>query len=230
MAPGGFFTNGTVIQLGTDDSDRYWQLNSYYQQFTFSNSSAKILFGSSSVNGTGNYQDIEIAGGYNGTDGAVYISAGGSPTSNRWKFDNNSDFNLPIGGNINNVGNLVSTSSFNLATGSIESTIGLIQAYTQSVKNEVVGIQAYTHSLKSVALVSSSQQILDYSLFALTASNNTFYGENRFENKVTHTNGYIVLTQVSQSLNFADDEAAAASGIPLGGLYRNGNFIAIRID
>jgi hypothetical protein len=38
-----------------------------------------------------------------------------------------------------------------------------------------------------------------------------------------------VLTQVSQSLNFADDTAAAAGGVPLGGLYRNGNFIAIRI-
>jgi hypothetical protein len=38
-----------------------------------------------------------------------------------------------------------------------------------------------------------------------------------------------VLTQVSQSLNYADDAAAAAGGVPLGGLYRNGNFIAIRI-
>ena len=43
------------------------------------------------------------------------------------------------------------------------------------------------------------------------------------------TNGYIILTQVSQSLNYADDTEAAAGGVPLGGLYRNGNFIAIRI-
>jgi len=41
---------------------------------------------------------------------------------------------------------------------------------------------------------------------------------------------YVVLTQVSQSLNFVDDAAAAAGGIPLGGLYRNGNFILIRIS
>jgi len=48
----------------------------------------------------------------------------------------------------------------------------------------------------------------------------------------THTieNGFVILQQVSQSLNFADDTAAAAGGVPLGGLYRNGNFIAIRID
>jgi len=38
------------------------------------------------------------------------------------------------------------------------------------------------------------------------------------------------LTQVSASLNFVDDTAAAAGGIPLGGLYRNGNFILIRIS
>ena len=35
--------------------------------------------------------------------------------------------------------------------------------------------------------------------------------------------------QVSQSLNFIDDAAAAVGGVPLGGLYRNGSAIAIRI-
>ena len=43
------------------------------------------------------------------------------------------------------------------------------------------------------------------------------------------TNGFVILTQVSQSLNYEDDTAAAAGGVPLGGLYRNGNFIAIRL-
>jgi hypothetical protein len=43
------------------------------------------------------------------------------------------------------------------------------------------------------------------------------------------TNGYVVLSQVSSSLNFNDDTAAAAGGVPLGGLYRNGNFIMIRL-
>jgi hypothetical protein len=47
----------------------------------------------------------------------------------------------------------------------------------------------------------------------------------------SHTiqNGYVILQQVSQSLNFVDDTAAAAGNVPLGGLYRNGNFIVIRI-
>jgi hypothetical protein len=41
--------------------------------------------------------------------------------------------------------------------------------------------------------------------------------------------GFTILTQVSQSLNFANDTAAAAGGVPLGGLYRNGNTIQIRL-
>lgn len=40
---------------------------------------------------------------------------------------------------------------------------------------------------------------------------------------------YVVLTEVSESLDFANDSLAAAGGVPLGGLYRNGNVIQIRI-
>jgi len=42
-------------------------------------------------------------------------------------------------------------------------------------------------------------------------------------------NGQMILLQVSASLDFANDAAAAAGGVPLGGLYRNGNTISIRI-
>ena len=41
---------------------------------------------------------------------------------------------------------------------------------------ELVPLMAYTASLKSVAIVSSSQQIQNYNLFAVTSSANTFYG------------------------------------------------------
>lgn len=80
-------------------------------------------------------------------------------------------------------------------------------------------------------LVSGSSQLTSSydTRYVLTDSNNTFSGETTFTNKITHTNGFIVLSEVSQSLNFVDDTAAAAGGVPLGGLYRNGNFIAIRI-
>ena len=44
------------------------------------------------------------------------------------------------------------------------------------------------------------------------------------------TASYAILASVSSSLNFVDDVAAAAGGVPLGGLYRNGNFILIRLS
>jgi hypothetical protein len=42
-------------------------------------------------------------------------------------------------------------------------------------------------------------------------------------------NGFVVLPQVSASLDFIDDTAAASGGVPLGGLYRSGSFIQIRL-
>ena len=52
---------------------------------------------------------------------------------------------------------------------------------------------------------------------------------------VTFEQGYVILTQVSESLNFeggagiTSDQQAAAAGVPLGGLYRSKNLILIRI-
>jgi hypothetical protein len=45
----------------------------------------------------------------------------------------------------------------------------------------------------------------------------------------TNINGFTVLPQISASLNFVNDTAAASGGVPLGGLYRSGSFIQIRL-
>jgi hypothetical protein len=55
-------------------------------------------------------------------------------------------------------------------------------------------------------------------------------GSAAFTGSFSQNNGFFVLTQVSQSLNFANDAAAATGGVPLGGLYRSGNFILIRLS
>jgi hypothetical protein len=47
--------------------------------------------------------------------------------------------------------------------------------------------------------------------------------------QVKQSAGAVILTKVSESLNFANDTAAGSGGVPLGGLYRNGNDIKIRI-
>lgn len=54
-------------------------------------------------------------------------------------------------------------------------------------------------------------------------------GSNNFKNTQTISNGFLILSQVSSSLNYANDVAAAAGGVPLGGIYRNGNIIQIRL-
>jgi hypothetical protein len=41
--------------------------------------------------------------------------------------------------------------------------------------------------------------------------------------------GYVTLPHVLHSLDFTDDTEASASGVPLGGVYRNGNFLMIRV-
>jgi hypothetical protein len=50
---------------------------------------------------------------------------------------------------------------------------------------------------------------------------------NNQNTRLTETTA--ILARVSSSLNFANDTAAAAGGVPLGGLYRNGNAIQIRL-
>jgi hypothetical protein len=55
-------------------------------------------------------------------------------------------------------------------------TTASLNIFTGSIQSEVSGIEAYTASLKGAAIVSSSQQITNYYKFAETASANTFYG------------------------------------------------------
>jgi hypothetical protein len=61
------------------------------------------------------------------------------------------------------------------------------------------------------------------------ASNLATTGSNNFKNSQTISNGYLILSYVSASLNFANDASASIGGVPLGGVYRNGNILQIRI-
>lgn len=42
-------------------------------------------------------------------------------------------------------------------------------------------------------------------------------------------NGYVILSQVSSSLNYANDTTAASGGVPLGGLYHTSGSVKIRL-
>ena len=73
-----------------------------------------------------------------------------------------------------------STSSINNLTGSL---------ITTSSNNVIAidGLNTYTSSLKGAAIVSSSQQIQNYNLFAQTSSANTFYGNQTITGSVSMT-------------------------------------------
>jgi hypothetical protein len=99
---------------------------------------------------------------------------------------------------------------------------------------DITALNQFTSSIQSqVDIISSS--------YATTGSN-TFVGNQIISGSVDVTgsldvnsdviieNGYVILTQVSQSLEFEDDTVAAIGNVPLGGLYRSGSFIKIRIS
>ena len=98
-------------------------------------------------------------------------------------------------------------------------------SYAVSASNALSSSYAISASnaLSSSYAISSS-----YSLSGSNAVTSSYAITASYLNPVT--TGYVVLTQVSASLNYVDDTAAAAGGVPLGGLYRNGNFIMIRIS
>lgn len=56
------------------------------------------------------------------------------------------------------------------------------------------------------------------------------YFNNDLKTEGTIATSTAILSSVSSSLNFADDAAAAIGGVPLGGLYRSGSLVMIRIN
>jgi hypothetical protein len=76
----------------------------------------------------------------------------------------------------------------------------LIGAVTQSLIDIAGGLQAYTASLKGQAIVSSSQQIQNYNLFAVTSSGNTFYGNQQITGSLSISAGEFNVTTGSGNM------------------------------
>ncbi len=64
--------------------------------------------------------------------------------------------------------------------------------------------------------------------FAFTAS--YLLGGGIPSSSYSESSSYVLLEDVATQGNYRNDALAAAAGIPIGGLYRNGNFIQIRIS
>jgi ABC-type uncharacterized transport system permease subunit len=107
-------------------------------------------------------------------------------------------------------------------------------SYIETAQTASYVLQAQSASYWSGSIINAATasyvetaQTASYVLNAVNAVSASYALTSSYLNPIE--NSYLVLSQVSQSLNFQDDTEAAAGGVPLGGLYRNGNFILIRI-
>jgi hypothetical protein len=109
---------------------------------------------------------------------------------------------------------------------------GVISVYDNNDGNSTVNLYG------STLLIGNTSA--NFILFGNASTTSNFFGTYNFRTGINVTgsllvtgsaniNGFAVYPQVSASLNFANDTAAAAGGVPLGGLYRNGNAIQIRL-
>jgi hypothetical protein len=100
---------------------------------------------------------------------------------------------LELSGSINISGSMTATTiivSAPGAAGMVSSSNQLVELNTAtgSLIGITNGLTAYTASLKAAAIISSSQQVQNYNLFAVTSSANTFYGTQTFVNTETTFN------------------------------------------
>ena len=100
---------------------------------------------------------------------------------------------LVLSGSIDISGSMTATTIIVSAPG----VAGMVSSSAQIT--ELAPLMAYTASLKGAAIVSSSQQIQNYNLFAQTSSANTFYGNQGISGSlnVTSATGTNVIPQLT---------------------------------
>lgn len=196
------------------------EVDNNFRSFIYSSSfSGQVisLFTSASTN---NIQSINIAsvGGVASDKQLIYRSGSVNIGSNDLQYDYKAD-KFRISANTEITGSLV-----------IKGTLQAEQIHTSFTSSSVVfqsGSTKFgntaddTHHFTGSILLSGSAQLKGQVDFVNQSIGGT---------AINVRNGFVVLQHVSQSLNYANDNAAALNGVPLGGLYRNGNFIQIRIS
>ena len=122
--------------------------------------------------------------------------------------------------------NSISSSGTLVITGSTD-VVGTLTATSMSAEGSGI-----TGIISSSYAVTASHSLTGVSASYATTSSHATSGTGSFAGSLAGTlngTGYITLTQVSESLNYASDSAAGVGGVPLGGLYRSGSYIKIRI-
>jgi len=153
-------------------------------------------------------------------DGTSWSTATGFSTTRR-SIGGNGTQNaaLIFGGNANSINSC--TEEYN---GSTWSTSGALQvgrccSAGAGLQSAALAIGGRTSAIAGMSCTEEYNQ----------STVSTFTTVKSFE--YDETNGIVILSQVADSSqDYEDDTAAAAGGVPVGGLYRNGNVVSIRIS
>jgi hypothetical protein len=202
----------------------------------FSDNTIKIgKYGSEAIKVSGSV--ASVSGSFTGSfSGSLFGTASQALTAS-YLLGGVSAQVFPYSGSAQITGSLGITGSLNVTLGITGSLFGTAsQALTASyvlgggsgVGFPYSGSAQITGSLGVTGSISASGSI-GSTLFSSNADSLLISGSLNLTGSFTQV-GYQILTAVSQSFNYADDTAAAAGGVPLGGLYRNGNFILIRLS
>ncbi len=176
-----------------------------------------------------------------GTQGWVIIGAGGGATTGSaasvW-YDGetflSSSVDVRITGSLSVSGNIEG----NIESSSYALTSSYAISSSHEVTHEVSSSYAQTATSASYALTASyalngggsDSDWYDGGTFITSSRDVRITGSLDTNGDVNFGTLQVVLPIISQSGNFADDTAAASGGIALGGLYRNGNLIVIRLS
>jgi hypothetical protein len=184
-------------------------INGVYVGTSPSNPSPNIVLGSNALN------NLSI-GAYNTSIGELtlpFVISGSFNTALGYSAGNDlqsGSYNAFLGRN----------SGANLVTGSFNTFIGSVTFPSASILNNTVivsdGAGNQRLFISSSGLATFSDGI--YASGSLTSSGS-----------ITLQSSTAILSQVSESFNFANDLAASGSGIPLGGLYHTSGTIKIRL-
>lgn len=172
------------------------------------------------------------------TAGYAVVSTGGTLTvtgsnvilnqptpATTWSFQHNLNYQYPVFQIYGSSDEVIIPQTI-IATDATSSLIYFPSPVSGKAVASVGGVSGSMLSLSASYAYTASSAIS--ASYALTATSASYAATASYLNPIT--NSYVVLTQVSQSLNYVDDVAAAAGGVPLGGIYRNGNFILIRLS
>jgi len=211
--------------------------------------SGSISFNNNSVNGAGN--TYTVSGSYNGSlaSGAGFLNNAVFGSGNTFftnvegrgnyvAFSSNGIFgaNLILTGSNNTV--LIEQGGAHIgrynANDGIRNTTGenIFSVGTGVLGSRKTGflIDSGSNSYFEGTLNVSGSTVMTGSLIlSSSAATELFVIGNTEMTGSLAVSSFTTLASVSSSLNFADDTAAAAGGVPLGGLYRNGNFVMIRL-